>query len=122
MPETKLIPIALIVEPPEPMRLGFDEEKLNELAQDIRTRGLLNPLTVYPEVALPHVFEDEVRTERLSAPAPTGRYKIAAGHRRFLACRMAGIREVLCIVREGTQDDYEADMIAENMFREELTP
>jgi len=122
MSETKLIPIGLIVEPPEPMRLGFDEEKLDDLAQDIRTRGLLNPLTVYPEL----VCDCEIQTIEHKCDKPrtrqTGRYKIAAGHRRFLACRMVGVREVLCTIREGTADDYEADMIAENMFREELTP
>ena len=121
MSETRLIPIALIVPPPEPMRLGFDEDSLMELAQNIKVRGLLNPLTVYAE------------RQTLSQTSPitgatltgigdfTGNFVIAAGHRRYLACRMIGMLEILCIVREGTADDYEADMVSENAFREGLT-
>ncbi len=104
------------------MRLGFDEEKLHELAQDIRVRGLLAPLIVYPEL----VCDCEIQTIEHKCDKPrtrkTGRWKIAAGHRRFLACKMIGRREIECTVREGTADDYEGDMIAENMFREDLTP
>jgi ParB/RepB/Spo0J family partition protein len=122
MPETKLIPIALILPPPEPMRLGFDEEKLHELAADIKHRGLLNALTVYPETKCKCRGASEEHRRACPKAVPTGNYVIAAGHRRYLACRMCGMIDVLCMVREGTFDDYESDMAAENAYRADLTP
>jgi ParB/RepB/Spo0J family partition protein len=120
--ETRLIPIALIVPPPEPMRIGFNEDALMELAQNIKARGLINSLTVYPELK-PNPQRDDMTRPELAVPALfTGRYIIAAGHRRYLACRMIGMLDVLCSVREGTADDYEADMVSENAFRTDLTP
>ena len=121
MSNTRLIPIALIVPPPEPMRLGFDEEALNELAQNIKARGLINPLTVYPETVNTDSGESNHEGNAVQKGARTGNFVIAAGHRRYLACRMIGMLEVLCNVREGTADDYEADMVSENAFRADLT-
>lgn len=121
MSETRLIPIALIVPPLEPMRLGFDEDALMELAQNIKARGLINSLTVYPEYLCPHNCERCKRGDHCPDATPTGLFIIAAGHRRYLACRMIGMIDVLCSVREGTADDYEADMVSENAFRADLT-
>jgi ParB/RepB/Spo0J family partition protein len=120
--DTRLIPAALIVEPPEPMRMGFDAGALDELAQSIRSIGLLQPLIVYPELARVDSGKENGEGNAVLKPAHTGRYIIAAGHRRYLACRMIGLIEILCTIREGDADDYEGDMIAENMFREALTP
>src|SRR5438445_2485353 len=121
MSETRLIPIALIVPPPEPMRLGFDEDSLMELAQNIKVRGLLNPLTVYAERQTLSQTNPITGATLTGIGARTGNFVIAAGHRRYLACRMIGMLEVLCNVREGTADDYEADMVSENAFRADLT-
>lgn len=121
MSETRLIPIALIVPPPEPMRLGFDEEALMELAQNIKARGLLNALTVYPQQKCPHKETTREHIYVCAEATLTGLFEIAAGHRRYLACRMIGMLDVLCSVREGTADDYEADMVSENAFRADLT-
>jgi predicted RNA-binding protein len=122
MSETKLIPIALIVPPPEPMRLGFDEDALMELAQDIKRRGLLAPLVVYKERIHGQPPNEMGALPHWEAEPWTGNYVIAAGHRRYLACRMIGVLDVLCMVREGSADDYESDMAAENAYRTDLTP
>ena len=84
-------------------RHHFDQAALEELAASIKAQGLIQPVLVRP----------------LSAP---GRYEIVAGERRWRACRMAGLRQIDCIVR--TMDDYESMAIAliENLQREDLNP
>ena len=102
--------------------MGFDSDALNELAQDIRARGLLQNLIVYPEMKPSPQTDLQTGPREGVVLVRTNRFVIAAGHRRYLACRMIGMLEVPCLVREGDADDYEGDMIAENMFREALTP
>lgn len=81
-------------------RRYFDESALAELADSIRQHGVLQPLVVRPLAG--------------------GGYQIIAGERRWRACRMAGVSEVLAVVREMT--DVEAMEIAliENLQREDL--
>ena len=59
-------------------RINFDEDKLNELAESIKTNGVIQPLIV---------------RER------SGGYELVAGERRWRASRRAGLRKVPCIVR-----------------------
>jgi ParB-like chromosome segregation protein Spo0J len=122
MRETRIIPIGLLVPPPEPMRLAFDEAELNELIDNIRAIGLLNALNVHPEV-LPGKVERDAETgiESQPPPRPTGRYLIDAGHRRYTACRALGYTEIKCEVETDPGVDPESVMIAENMFRANLT-
>jgi ParB-like chromosome segregation protein Spo0J len=122
MRETRLIPIGLLVPPPEPMRLSFDEDALNELIDNIRAIGLLSNLNVHPEV-LPGKPERDPETgmESQPPPRPTGRYLIDAGHRRYTACRALGYTEIKCEVETDPSIDPESVMIAENMFRANLT-
>jgi ParB family chromosome partitioning protein len=81
-------------------RTSFDDEALRELADSIRSHGLIQPLVVRP-------------MER-------GGYQIVAGERRWRASRMAGLTEVPAIIRE--LDDAETLEIAiiENLQREDL--
>ena len=84
-------------------RHHFDQAALEELAASIKAQGLIQPVLVRP----------------LNEP---GRYEIVAGERRWRACRMAGLRQIDCIVRN--MDDYESMAIAliENLQREDLNP
>ena len=80
----------------------MDETPLNELADSIRERGVIQPLLV--------------------RGLGTGRYEIIAGERRFRAASIAGLKEVpVCIV---DVDDQAAAAMAliENMQREDLNP
>jgi len=90
-----------ITEPPSPLRAKIDGEKLAELARDIATNGLINPITL---------------TE-------TGEgFTIIAGHRRFLAVRSLGTDTIPAMVfQPGTADDILLSL-AENLHRENLTP
>ena len=61
-------------------RTDFDETALAELAESIKTHGLIQPIVV--------------------RPVSTGAYQIVAGERRWRACRMAGLTEVPVIIKE----------------------
>ena len=96
------IPAELIVPNPFQPRSSFDEEALAELAESIRTLGLIQPVTV-----------------RKSAD---GRYQIISGERRFRACRLAGMEMIPAYIRD-TDDQGMLEMaIVENIQREDLDP
>jgi len=82
----------------------FDEAALNDLADSIREKGVLQPLLVRP------------------APGQSDKYEIIAGERRFRASKMAGVTQVPVIVKEF--DDKAALEIAliDNLQREDLNP
>ena len=96
------VPLDLIRPNPRQPRRNFDEQKLAELAQSIRSRGVLQPIVL--------------------RPLPGGEYELVAGERRLRAARMAELQTVPAVVREA--DDWERlDLaLAENMAREDLNP
>lgn len=100
MPERREINIDLLLEPPVPVRMGMDQDKLSELAEDIRRHGVLQNLVV--------VTSD-------------GKYEIIAGHRRYLAARLAGLVHVPCLIFDELAEAKYAVMLAENGFREDVT-
>lgn len=122
MPETHNIPIDLILEPPEPVRVSMDEQALYDLRDSIRAVGLLQPIIVVP--VTPALPEGEVTVHFGTPPAdiaPKVMYEIVAGHRRFLACRLVPLKEIECKVYELAWEAKEAAMLAENAFREGVT-
>lgn len=82
-------------------RSAFDEEKLKELADSIRTNGVIQPLIV--------------------REGKKG-YELVAGERRWRASRIAGLRKVPCIVRDFDDRQNAIVAIIENMQREDLNP
>ena len=93
------ISLAQLSPNPQQPRRSFDEAALRELADSIRAYGILQPLTVR-------------RTP--------GGYQLVAGERRMRAARMAGLREVPCLVAQ--VDEQDAGMLAliENLQRRDL--
>ena len=84
------------------IRTEFDDEKLRELADSIKRRGILYPLTV--------------------KPLADGTYQLITGERRLKAAIMAGLKEVPVIEREALSKDYELiEMGIENLQREDLS-
>ena len=55
-------------------------------------------------------------------PAGNGKYEIAAGYRRWLTAKKAGITHVSCLVREMSDEEMFFTCIVENMHRKELNP
>ena len=96
------IPVDMIEPNPYQPRMNFDQEALDELADSIRTLGLIQPITVR-------------RKEE-------GRYQIISGERRFRACKLAGMDMVPAYIRD-TNDQGMLEMaIVENIQRENLDP
>ncbi|HEY5898290.1 MAG TPA: ParB/RepB/Spo0J family partition protein [Burkholderiales bacterium] len=82
-------------------RTRMDEQALAELAQSIRSQGLLQPLVV--------------------RPVDSG-YELIAGERRWRAAQMAGLAEVPAIVREVPDEAAMVMALIENIQREDLNP
>lgn len=96
------IPTDLIEPNPFQPRMSFDQDSLEELAESIRTLGLIQPITVRRKA--------------------DGRYQIISGERRFRACRQAGMDMVPAYIRD-TNDQGMLEMaIVENIQREDLDP
>ncbi|MBP8055147.1 MAG: ParB/RepB/Spo0J family partition protein [Chloroflexi bacterium] len=83
-------------------RTVYDEARLEELAKSIDNQGLQYPPIVRPR--------------------PNGRYEVVAGHRRTLACRRLGWKEIPVIIRELTDEQAEEIMLVENTGRVDLDP
>ena len=94
------IHVASIEANPYQPRTKFDEEALQELAQSIKTYGLIQPVTV--------------------RPVGNGKYQLISGERRFRAAQMAGLTEIPAFVR--TVDDALSIQMAlvENIQRADL--
>lgn len=91
-----------IVPNPRQPRAQFPESGLQELAQSIRTQGVIQPIIVRSD--------------------GNARYELVAGERRWRAARLAGLETIPAIVRElGGGQSLEVALI-ENLQREDLTP
>jgi len=84
-----------------PVRFGYDDDSLQELADSIRSVGLLEPLVVRPV---------------------GDRYEILAGNRRFKACLLAGLNKVPVLVREVDDNQAVILSVTENVNREDMNP
>lgn len=100
-PIDRRLSLALLDEPSRMSRDEIPDDHIEELAADIRQRGLINPIAVVPNGE---------------------RFRIIAGHCRFLACERAGLEEVRCSIYETEEQAAQGIKFAENRFRRDLTP
>ena len=84
-------------------RRHFKDQALQELADSIRERGILEPLLVRP------------------LPGARDSYEIIAGERRWRAAQIAGLHDVPVMVRELTDREAMVFGIIENVQREDLS-
>jgi ParB family chromosome partitioning protein len=84
-------------------RTRMDEGSLYELAQSIKSQGVMQPILVRP----------------LAEP---GRYEIIAGERRFRAAQLAGLDEVPVLVKAVADEAAAVMALIENIQREDLNP
>jgi ParB/RepB/Spo0J family partition protein len=123
MPESKNIPLAQLIPPPDAQRAQMDEEKMHELVASIRLMGILNPLIVIPVRTPSDAATSGVAASTGSTTADAvPRYQIRAGHRRFIAAGLAGLIEVPCRVYDDPNFNAVAATIHENAAREEVNP
>lgn len=98
----QLIDVMAIKPHPEQPRRLFDEGALQELADSIAMRGVIQPIIVRP-----------------SGPE---RYEIVAGERRWRAAQKAQLHRIPCIVRDFNEAETLEIALIENIQREELNP
>ena len=94
------LPVTQIVPNRAQPRTRFEEDALLELADSIRRYGILQPLTV----------------RRRNG----GGFELVAGERRLRAARMAGLREVPCLVAAVSEEDSALLALIENIQRRDL--
>lgn len=87
-------------------RTRMDEGSLYELAESIKSQGVMQPILVRP----------------LAPDAAGPRYEIIAGERRFRAAALAGLSEVPVLVREVPDESAAVMALIENIQREDLNP
>ena len=95
------IPVDLIEPNPFQPRMSFDQEALLELADSIRTFGLIQPITVRKK---------------------GNKYQIISGERRFRACTKAGMDMIPAYIRDANDQGMLEMAIVENIQRENLDP
>ena len=95
----RYIPINDIRPNPQQPRRRFDSESLQELAASIAAYGILQPLTVRQQGAV---------------------YELVAGERRWRAARIAGLRQVPCLLARVDEEDAALLALIENLQRRDL--
>ncbi len=84
-------------------RTHFDEDALQELADSIKEKGIIQPLVVTPNV--------------------DGSYGLIAGERRLRASKIVGLEKLPVVIREVSGDDELLELaLIENVQRKDLNP
>ena len=91
------------IEPnPKQPRRNFEKEKLEALADSLKTHGIIQPILVKKN--------------------DNGMYTIIAGERRWRASKIAGIDELPCIIKDFDEKELMEIALIENLQREDLNP
>lgn len=98
--EVRQIRVSDIVPSPYQPRTVFDEERIDELCQTIKTHGVIQPIIVR---------------------AKDGKYELIAGERRWRAVSKLGYEYIPAIVRDINDRQAASMSLIENLQREELT-
>jgi ParB family chromosome partitioning protein len=101
-PAAAAVDIESIQLPAQQPRRYFDPDKLAQLAESIRTHGIIEPLLV--------------------RPLASGFYELVAGERRYRAAKELGLAEVPIVVRELSNSEALQLALIENLQREDLNP
>ena len=97
----KQIPIERIKRGTYQPRRQFDKEALQELADSLKSKGMIQPIVLRPR---------------------GDGYELIAGERRWRAAQLAGMAEIPAIIREYADADAAAVSLIENIQRENLNP
>jgi ParB family transcriptional regulator, chromosome partitioning protein len=96
------LPVELVRPNPEQPRRSFSQPELDELAESISERGVIQPILVRP------------------LPEAAGEYQIIAGERRWRAAQQAGLRQIPVLVRDLTPAEVMEVALIENIQRADL--
>ncbi|WP_340020632.1 nucleoid occlusion protein [Paenibacillus sp. FSL K6-1096] len=98
--EIKQIPVHEVISSPYQPRTIFDDEKIDELCQTIKTHGVIQPIVV------------RMRDSQ---------YEIIAGERRWRAVKKLGLETIPALIREFNDSQAASIALIENLQREGLT-
>jgi len=102
------VPVDLLQRGKYQPRLDMRPESLQELADSIRSQGVIQPVVVRPVAG--------------AAPGQPQRYEIIAGERRWRAAQLAGLHDIPAVVRLVGDEAAVAMALIENIQRENLNP
>lgn len=105
--ELAKLPVDLLQRGKYQPRIDMHPDSLQELADSIRSQGVVQPIVVRPLNAV---------------PGEPLRYEIIAGERRWRAAQMAGLHEIPAVIRRVTDQAAVAMALIENIQREDLNP
>lgn len=83
-------------------RKSFDADKLEALSQSIKEHGVVSPIIV--------------------TSTHNGTYRIVAGERRWRAAKLAGLKEIPCIIKDFDEQEASEIALIENLQRDDLNP
>ena len=95
------VDVGLIISNPHQPRIGFDEGKMKELAQSIKSHGIIQPLVVSQKGTS---------------------LELIAGERRLQAAKLAGLQKIPVIIREAQEREKLELALIENIQRHDLNP
>jgi ParB family chromosome partitioning protein len=98
----RLIPVSLIAPNADQPRKTFNTETIEELADSIREKGVLQPIIVKKKSG--------------------GTFELVCGERRFRAASLCGLSEVPAIIKDVADEDLLEWALIENIQREDLNP
>ncbi|OGX12609.1 MAG: hypothetical protein A2351_01860 [Omnitrophica bacterium RIFOXYB12_FULL_50_7] len=98
----QLIPVSLIAPNADQPRKTFNTETIEELANSIREKGVLQPIIV--------------------KKTSEEKFEIICGERRFRAAALCGLTEVPAIIKDIAGEDFLEWALIENIQREDLNP
>jgi ParB/RepB/Spo0J family partition protein len=98
------IPLAQIIRSNTNPREEFDPEELARLADSIRSKGVIQPISVRPH------------------PKKRGFYELVAGERRWRASKLAGCDKINAVVADHSDDDVCEIQVIENDQRVDVSP
>jgi ParB family chromosome partitioning protein len=101
------LPIDLLQRGKYQPRTDMRQETLQDLADSIRSQGIIQPIVVRPVI---------------TAPGQPTQYEIIAGERRWRAAQLAGLHEIPAVVRHVADEAAVAMALIENIQRENLNP
>ncbi len=102
------LPVEQVLPGDSQPRQRFDDVALSELAESIRTHGVIQPIVV--------------RQRQLGSQTAPMQYEIIAGERRWRAAQKAGLKSIPAVISDAAEADTLTIALVENLQREDLNP
>ncbi len=102
------LPLSALRDSPFNPRKSYADAALQELADSIRTQGVMQPIVARPLGDLQTDIEH--------------RYEVVFGHRRLRATRLAGLETIPVVLREMTDEEAAIAQVHENLQRADVSP